>query len=210
MKTVPYLHRRRGAGLAAVEFALLLPVLLLLVMGVVDVARAVQANMILVNLSREGANLAARGTLQLSDHSQAVIGSVAASAPPLDMNLRGMIYITRIMGKNNAAGGTRSVVLEQYRWDDSAHNLGYRYSHYAPVSKVWTCSNWTSGVDGACVVPSGAAAPVVAMMSGSLADGEVIYVVESYYNFNMIFGGFKLGTLAMPTLGPDLYSMTVF
>ncbi|MFA9219131.1 MAG: TadE/TadG family type IV pilus assembly protein [Sphingomonadaceae bacterium] len=200
---------RKMAGLAAVEFALLLPILMLLLVGVIDVARAVQANMILINLSREGANLAARGTLQLVDNSQAVIGSVAASAPPLDMNNRGMIYITKVMGKTSGST-TRSVVLEQYRWDDSKNVRGYRVSGYAPGSKIWSCSNWASGSDGTCVVPSGSNAPGVTLMSGSLADGEVIYVVESFYKFNMAFSGFKLGTLSLPTLGPDLYSMTVF
>lgn len=201
-------RRRRGAGIAAVELALILPLLLLLLVGVVDLARAIQANMIMINLSREGANLAARGTLDLKDHSQAVIGSVAASAPPLDMNRRGMIYITRIIG---VASGetTRSVVLEQYRWDDSAHNQSFRASRYAPDSRIWNCSSWNSA-DGSCKVPTGNDAPSVALMSGTLADGEVIYAVESFYDFNMLFSGFKIGKLSLPTIGPNLYSMTVF
>jgi Flp pilus assembly protein TadG len=199
----------RGRGLAAVEFALLLPVLLVLMIGLVDVARALQAQMILINLSREAANLASRGKLQLSENAQTIIGQVAASAPPLDMNKLGMIYVTRIMG-STSGGNTKSIVLEQYRWDDASNNRGYRVSGYAPLSKVWTCSNWASGTAGTCLVPSGATAPVVSMMSGQLLDGEVIYVVEAYYKFNMLFQTFTFGSFSTPTLATDFYSMTVF
>ena len=56
--------RRRARGISLVELALVLPVLLLLVLGVVDFSRAIQFNNILVNLTREGANLSARTTEQ--------------------------------------------------------------------------------------------------------------------------------------------------
>ncbi|MRW87495.1 pilus assembly protein [Pseudoduganella sp. FT26W] len=200
-------HRHRG--LAAVEFALLLPLLLVLMLGLVDVARAMQAQMILINLSREAANLASRGKLQLSENAQTIIGQVAASAPPLDMNKLGMIYITRIMG-STSGGTTKSIVLEQYRWDDAVNNRGYRISGYAPLSKIWTCSNWASGTAGTCVVPTGSTAPVVSMMSGQLLDGEVIYVVEVYYKYNMLFQTFTFGSFSTPSLATDFYSMTVF
>jgi hypothetical protein len=205
-------HRRRGGGLAAVEFALWLPILVLLIVGLVDLARALQANVILINLSREAANLSSRGKLQLSDNAQAIIGQVAASAPPLDMNKQGMIYITRLMGLATSPGAatTRTIVLEQYRWDDSLNNLGYRVSKYAPVSKIWTCGNWAGAVAGTCVVPTGANAPVSSMMSNQLADGEVIYAVETFYKFNMVFEPFSYSTSVTNTIGPNLYSMTVF
>jgi hypothetical protein len=208
MRSRPFRHRRH-AGLAAVEFALLLPVLLVLLIGLIDVARALQAQMILINLSREGANLASRGKLQLSENAQTIIGQVAASAPPLDMNKLGMIYITRIMGSTSGST-TKSIVLEQYRWDDSVNNRGFRVSGYAPLSKIWSCSNWASGTAGTCLVPSGSSAPVVSMMSGQLLDGEVIYVVEVYYKFNMLFKTFTFGSFSTPTLATDFYSMTVF
>jgi Flp pilus assembly protein TadG len=203
------LFQRRAAGVASVEFALLAPILIVMFFSLVDIARAIQANMILINLSREGANLAQRGKLSLSDSNQVIIGQVAASAPPLDMNHLGMIYITRIMGSGTGSA-SRSLVLEQYRWDDSVNNRGYRISGYAPTSKVWTCSNWASGVAGTCVVPSGSNTPAVSLMSGTLNDGEVIYVVETFYKFNMLFGLVKFGAASTSSIGPNLYSMTVF
>jgi Flp pilus assembly protein TadG len=60
-------RRRRAAsdardrGSAAVEFALLLPVLLLLIFGVIDFGRAINDQITLTQAAREGARLAALG-----------------------------------------------------------------------------------------------------------------------------------------------------
>jgi len=197
---------KRQRGIAAVEFALLLPVLLLLLFGMLDVARALQANIILVNLSREGANLVARGNTQLESGSQEIIYALMASAPPLNVNKHGMVYITRVMGVVSN-GQSRSVVLDQYRWDDRARNLGASASGYNPGSRVYACGVWNgpacSGVD-----PN--RRPTVNVMSGQLADGEVVHVVETFYQYEMLLAGFTIGALSLPTLGPNLYSMTIF
>jgi len=194
----------RQRGLAAVELALLLPFLMMLLFGMIDLARALQANTILVNLSREGANLAARGNTPLETDSQDIMYALMASAPPLNVNERGMMYITRVMGVGTGTGA-KNVVLDQYRWQDGARQLGlgYNNNNYNPGSKIYKCSAW---LNEACT--SSAARPTVLIMNGQLADGEVIYIVESFYRFNMLVAGG--GFLALPTLGPDLYSMTVF
>ena len=196
----------RQRGLAAVEFALLLPLLLMLLFGMMDAARALQANIILVNLSREGANLVARGGTQLDTGSQDIIYALMASSPPLNVNQQGMMYITRVMGvvKN---GISSSVVLDQYRWDDPVRNLGYRASSYLPPSKVYGCSTWNAGM---CSGINSGARPAVAVMTGQLADGEVVHVVETFYRYDMLLTGAATTTLGLPVLGPNLYSMTVF
>jgi Flp pilus assembly protein TadG len=51
----------RDRGAAAVEFALLLPVLLLLLFGIIDAGRALNAQITLTQAAREGARLAALG-----------------------------------------------------------------------------------------------------------------------------------------------------
>lgn len=58
-------RRRRGAGdrgAAAVEFALLLPLLLLIVFGLIDFGRALNAQVTLTQAAREGARLDALGS----------------------------------------------------------------------------------------------------------------------------------------------------
>ena len=197
---------KRQRGIAAVEFALLLPILLLLLFGMLDVARALQANIILVNLSREGANLVSRGNTQLESGSQDIIYALMASAPPLNVNKHGMVYITRVMGVVSN-GQSRSVVLDQYRWDDRARNLGASASRYNPGSRVFGCGAWNGP---ACSAVDPNRRPTVNIMSGQLADGEVIHVVETFYQYEMLLAGFAIGSLSLPTLGPNLYSMTIF
>lgn len=197
---------QRQRGVAAVEFALLLPILLLLLFAVVDGARALQAKTIMVNIGREGANLVSRGNVDLASGSQDIIYALMASAPPLNVNKQGMIYITRVMGVVTN-GVSKSVVLDQYRWDDASRNLGFRSSGYAPPSKAYTCASWSSG---ACTSISSTSRPSTTMMSGVLDDGEVVFVVETYYRYDMLTAGSAVTLFGLPTLGPDLYSMTIF
>ena len=198
------LLRRAARGIAAVEFAIALPLLALLLFMVVDLSRAIQAKIILLNISREGANLASRATSDLSGSSQGIMDALAASTPPLNMNGRGMIYITKIMGYvPSTSASVRNIVLEQYRWE-----AGARTSGYLPASQVWQCGSWSNGT---CTsIGKGGSAPVLALMSGQLADGELIYAVETFYNFDMLFGTLKVGDGTTPVLGPNLNSMTIF
>jgi Flp pilus assembly protein TadG len=55
----PTANHDRGA--AAVEFALVLPVLLLVLCGIIDFGRALHAQVVLTQAAREGARLAALG-----------------------------------------------------------------------------------------------------------------------------------------------------
>ncbi|KQQ96239.1 TadE/TadG family type IV pilus assembly protein [Massilia sp. Leaf139] len=199
-------HRRRQRGLAAVEFALLLPILLMLLFGMIDAARALQANIIITNISREGANLVARGNTQLETGSQEIMYALMASAPPLNVNQQGMVYITRVMGVVKSGVAT-SVVLDQYRWDDAARNLGYRSSSYQPASRVYGCTAW---IGPQCSGIGSTSRPTVSTMSGQLADGEVVHVVETFYRYDMLLATAATSALSLPALGPDLYSMTVF
>ena len=198
------LPQRAARGIAAVEFAIVLPLLAVLLFMVVDLSRAIQAKIILLNISREGANLASRSTADLSGSSQTIMDALAATTPPLDMNKRGMIYITKIMGyASSPTAGVRNIVLEQYRWD-----AGAKASGYLPASQVWRCGSWSNGT---CTgIAKDKDAPTVTLMPNQLADGELIYAVETFYNFDMLFGTLNIGNSTTPILGPDLTSMTVF
>src|ERR1035441_3214877 len=67
--------RERGA--AAVEFALLLPVLLLLVFGIVDFGRALNAQITLTQAAREGVRLAALGQPNVVSRTQAAATGIS-------------------------------------------------------------------------------------------------------------------------------------
>ena len=210
MKPHRALPRRKAAsGIAAIEMGFLLPILIFLTLPVIDFGRAIQANQILVNLTREGASIASRDP---DDTPQYIMDTLSATTPPLKMQQRGMIYITKVMGYCATGGANCSattVVLEQYQWQS-----GWKQANGAmPASKIWNCgsggSSWAS--DGSCGgIPTGKNAPTINYMTNELHDGNVAYIVEAYYNFDMLFSGLSLGGMSMPTIGPNLYSVTVF
>ncbi|MEN3291500.1 MAG: hypothetical protein V7642_753 [Burkholderiales bacterium] len=197
MERLPKFSCRGGA---AVEFILCLPLLILLALPVIDVAQVVQANMILTSISREGANLASR----TARSEQAIMEALAATALPLAMRESGMVHITKVLA-HRGHGVVRNVVIAQHRWSGGT---------YAPAKGIWTCgaagTRWDSA--GTCAdLPAPASAPAVDVMHGQLADGDVIYVVEAFYRFPLLFSGLDLGFgPVLPRFDSDLYAMTVF
>lgn len=223
--------RRASAGMAAVEFAILLPVLLLLVFSLFDLARAIQANLILVNMSREGASLASRTSwcTPTSGGCSNIMKPITSTSPPLDMNDNGMIYITVVKG-HSQGGNIRNVVQEQYRcnihyssFPNAVWDCGGSYS---PPSDVWNCgssgTNWTTEPDHtqSCrgIPANDDDKPTANVMTENLAtpekeglaDGDFVYAVEVFYHFNMLFGGMNLGLgITTPQIDPDLRALTV-
>lgn len=172
--------RRHARGLATVELALVLPVLLVLVLGVIDFSRAIQFNNVLVHLTREGANLAARTTEQPAY----ILKALMDTATPLEMNTDGMMYISKIEGR---ADGTGRLVA-QYR-PPSGGKGSLR-------SELVSCSGSWSG--GTCT-PSGTQ---IVTLPVALNPGETVYAVESMYDYTL------LTRYVVPTL-PTLYSLTI-
>ena len=103
------MHRRacggaaRERGAAAVEFALLLPVLLLLVFGIIDFGRALNAQITLTQAAREGARLAAVGQPN-------VVGRTQAAAAGLNP-----VAVTVTACPPGAGPGAEAVVTDQLR-----------------------------------------------------------------------------------------------
>ncbi|WP_151637705.1 TadE/TadG family type IV pilus assembly protein [Noviherbaspirillum aerium] len=194
-----HLPRHFIRGGAAIEFMFCLPLLLLLLIPVVDFARVIQANMIITNLSREGANLASRTAM----NPQELMDALAATAQPLDMRANGMIHITRILASRKN-GVSSNAVIGQVRWNGGTH---------APSAGAWSCGGagtyWDA--EGNCAgFPPLSGAPETDVLSGSLNDGDVVYQVEVFYRFPLLFGSLDLGDFRLPALNPDLYAMTVF
>jgi len=73
MRSRPYGRRERGA--AAVEMALILPVLLLVLGGIVDLGRAMYGQIIVSNAAREGARMAS-----MTSYTNAQVQTRAQSA----------------------------------------------------------------------------------------------------------------------------------
>jgi Flp pilus assembly protein TadG len=78
--------RDRGArdrGAAAVEFALVLPLLLLILFAIIDFGRALNAQITLTQAAREGARLAALGEPNVAARTQAA----ATGLSPVNVNV---------------------------------------------------------------------------------------------------------------------------
>jgi len=96
--TAPHARRRLASpGQALLEFALVLSILITLVFGLIDFSRAISVKQVLTNLSREGSNLASRGT-PLANAMKAVV----AGATPLNINTSGRVFISSVTNVGGA------------------------------------------------------------------------------------------------------------
>ena len=99
-KTVNGNVRRDGErGASLLELALLLPILVVLAFGVIDLGRLIHARLVVTNVSREGGSLASRD-IQTGNN---LITMLQSSATPFNLQTQGRIYVTRIK-----AGGTQA------------------------------------------------------------------------------------------------------
>jgi hypothetical protein len=184
MKNIRSRNKKAAQGQSLIELALLLPPMLILVFGVIDYARAIQFNNILVAMSREGANLAARSSMT----HPGIITALNSTAEPLVMGTDGMVYITQIMG-TKVGNNVEARVVKQTRAASGDNDL---------LSQVWHCTSWDNG-NGNCKDDLTSA---IATLPMTLSDGEEVYAVETLYNYTVIFN------YVMKT-GPKLYSQTV-
>lgn len=90
----PQRHDAGNQGIALLEFALILPVLIIMAFGVIDFGRLIQTRLIISNVSREGGSVASRETAIDPNFLNLLI----TSAKPLDLaGGDGKIMITRIV-----------------------------------------------------------------------------------------------------------------
>jgi len=93
-------HRQAGEkGASAVELAIILPLLILIVFGIIDFGRLFHARLILTNMAREGGSLASRDIQSASD----LLTMLQAGSSPLDLAASGQIYIWRIRAGQSEA-----------------------------------------------------------------------------------------------------------
>ena len=157
----------KARGLAAVEMVLVIPLLLLLGLGVIELSHVILAKNISTAVAREGANLASRS---FSDSNQNIMDALALSADPLDLSQDGVIYISVVVGDDDPY----PYISEQHRW----HDHGYSTS-----SRTWgRCPSWDG--NGACVIPSNK--PRLANFPMALEPGETVHIVEVIYDYSYL------------------------
>lgn len=140
-------RRQHHSGLAVVEFALMLPVLLMMLFACIDIGRVILVRQVMLNLSREAANLACRGTA-FAD----VMTAVQTSAAPLNLGTDGYVILSEV-----------------YRSSATVVTIKSRLSYggHAGTSHIG------AGVGSAASLP--ATTPVVPPVGMSLFVAEVFY-----------------------------------
>ena len=88
--------RRQRRGVAAVEFAFVAPIFFLLVLGIIEIGRAMMVQQVLVNAARVGA----RRAVMLSSDEQSVIDSVTEYAAGV-----GVVGVAATVSPNPATAG---------------------------------------------------------------------------------------------------------
>jgi Flp pilus assembly protein TadG len=89
-------YRANKSGQAAVEFAIIVTTMLVLLLALIDLSRAVNSVQVMVGLSRQGSNLASRGTSLPNS-----VAAVVAGDAPLDLANHGKVIITSVTRTNN-------------------------------------------------------------------------------------------------------------
>jgi Flp pilus assembly protein TadG len=129
----PRLFRQYQRGQAILEFALIAPMLVVMALAVVDFSRAIYDQQVITHLTREGSDVASRGS-SASDSMNAVLSADS----PLNLANNGCVIVTAVT--NNSGVLTIS---------DQASSPGCT----AGSSKVGT------GIGAAAVLPAAAIPP---------------------------------------------------
>jgi Flp pilus assembly protein TadG len=117
-----------NSGQSLVELAMFLPLLVALALFVFDLSRAIQANNIIINISREGANLALR-TSRDSYSSEQIMNSLASTAQPLVIAEKGMMYITEVKMVGNVL-----TIPKQEGWSRNSSGSAVNSDHQSRSS----------------------------------------------------------------------------
>ncbi len=185
--------RKRGRaqrGVAIIEFALVLPLLVLLGLLTIDFGRLVQSRLIISNVSREGGSLASRQTNV--DTTLATLLTV--SARPLDLAGRdGRIIITRLTAGQSASKPAPTVAVAVSSGGLAVTSkIGTGRSYYGLTPRMYNHLTYTT--------------------ANGMAEISELTVVEVYYRYRPItpLPRFVSGMLTADQGGMIVWSKAAF
>lgn len=182
----------RSRGTSIVEFTLVLPLLLIMILALIEFGSLIQSRLIVANVAREGASIASR-SLTLDN---ALANLVAVSAHPLVLNgPQGKVVITRITA--GKVGSVNPTITGTY----TAGSLGQASSIAAGATNLGLPANLFQHL----VFKTGRPAPGV---DGS--DVSEMTVVEIFYNYRPITPLFAFVPGLIPSTGQLLKSRAIF
>jgi Flp pilus assembly protein TadG len=143
------------SGQALAEFAFVVPLMLILVCGAIDFGRALNDMQIMADLTRQGSNLASRGT-PLNESTAAVVSGESG----LDLVHLGDVIITSVTNES----GSYTISGQDSSTTDGLTDL-------SATSKIGT------GVGNPATLPSTA-------QSSIPTSGQTLFVTEIFYTFS--------------------------
>ena len=192
-----------SSGQGIVEFAMILPILVLIVLGVAELGWALLDEHVVTRLSREGSNLISRDT-SLQDAGTAV---TSMSSPPVDFT-NGSTLIFSVVKTGATTGTTNSGKLTLYQ--------RYAFGNYTCLPPATVCTSQVTTVgsgsfggapDYIAANADGDANLQVTSLPASLVPvGGMIYITEIFTKHNRITPLDHFGVLVPQTL----YSIAYF
>ena len=184
--------RSRARGTSLIEFVLVLPLLLIMILGLIEFGSLIQSRLIVANVAREGASIASR-TLTLDN---SIANLIAVSGHPLVLNgAYGKVVITRI------TAGQVGKITPSITGTFSAGSLGQASSIAAGNANLGLPANLYQHL----VFKTNRPAPGV-----DGADVNEMTVVEVFYKYMPITPLFNFVPGLVPKSGQLLKSRAIF
>ncbi|MDR3566494.1 MAG: pilus assembly protein [Syntrophobacteraceae bacterium] len=180
---------RNSKGTALLEFALILPILLVFALAIIDFGLLIQARLIVTNVSREGGDIASR-PLGIPTPQSDLITMLQTSATPLDLKGAGKICITNIVAGTSEASPSPTISTSNPQFCEGnlavssgitaqATNLGLTPAMYDHLV-FNTASNTAADIQGVTVVEVfyqySPVTPLPAFIPGILNNGAGILI----------------------------------
>jgi Flp pilus assembly protein TadG len=185
---------RSSRGQSIVEFAICLPLLIVLTLGVVEISNALLAQHVITKVAREGSNMISRETT-LTDAGTALKNM---SSAPGTFNTTTKVIFSVLM-RSASGSNVGSLVLYQ------RHELG---NLTLPVSRLDGTGTFTAANDYTAPNPNSDAALRVTNAPPGIASvpGGMVYVTEVYTTYTSMTPLANFG-VAVPSV---LYSIAYF
>ena len=191
------MHRRAERGQSVIEFAIILPLLLVVVLGVVEVSYALMDQHVVTKLTREGSNLISRDT-SLAD-AAAVLKSMAGRPVNFDTNSKLIFSVVRKGATSGTSNFGQDVLYQRYE-----------YGALSASSVLQTRGSPTFGVPPdyqAANADSDTSLQLTGLPAGLVVGtGSMVYITEVFTKHELITPFDKFGV----TVPDVLYSIAYF
>lgn len=186
-------RHRRSRGTSVVEFTLVMPLLLIMILALIEFGHLIQCRLIVANVAREGGSLASRSLLV----DQALVNLVAVSGHPLVLNgPLGKVIMTRIDAGTSVAKANPTITTSL-----QAGSFGIGSSIGAGNANLGLPGNLYQHL----IYKTGRAAPGV-----NGPDVTEMTIVEIFYNYKPITPLFGFIPGLIPKTGQMLKSRAIF